>query len=113
MKGKSILVQILSAVILVIGSAGSLLSVKAMAVAGVVSAALTLVMKTFFPSGYLVQGWTMVLWITNVGFALIQIVNLVGTISFISPTIVNALAVIVNTVILVVANQENGTLANK
>lgn len=109
-QGKSIIVQIITTLLIVIGSAGSLLSVKGMAVVGALSAVLTLVLKTFFSSGQLVQGWDLLLWVTNVGMIILQAVNIFGAVIFIPVEVLNYLAVIINTVILVVANQSYGIM---
>lgn len=113
MKGKSIVVQILTTIILVVGSVGSLFNETWMAVLGVVAAAATLIVKTFFPSGTLVVGWDVLLWATNIGYAILQITNLVADVAWIDPAVINAMAVVINTVILVIANSKNGVLANK
>lgn len=104
MKGKSILFQILMTMVIVLGSAGSLLGDTAMAWAGMIGAALTVVIKTFFPSGTLVSGWDAMLWATNIGAVIIQIMNLVNDVTFIDPAVINATMVIINTVILVIGN---------
>jgi hypothetical protein len=113
MKGKSIAVQILTTIILIVGSVGSLFNETWVAVLGVVAAAATLIVKTFFPSGTLVFGWDILLWATNIGYVILQITNMVGTVAWIDPTIINAMAVVINTVILVIANGQNGVLASK
>lgn len=104
MKGKSILFQILMTMVIVLGSAGSLLGDTAMAWTGMIGAALTVVIKTFFPSGTLVSGWDAMLWATNIGAVIIQIMNLVNDVTFIDPAVINATMVIINTVILVIGN---------
>ena len=109
-QGKSIIVQIITTLILVIGSAGSLLSVKAAAIVGALSMVLTLVLKTFYPSGQLVAGWDLLLWVTNVGMIILQAVNIFGSVIFIPVEVINYLAVIINTVILVVSNQSYGLM---
>lgn len=113
MKGKSIVAQILMTILIVLGSAGSLFGAAAMAWLGVIGAVITLVLKTFFPSGELVSGWTTLLWVTNIGAVIVQATNLVSAVTFIDPAIVNAIMVITNTVILVVANGNNGVLSEK
>lgn len=109
-QGKSIIVQIIITLLIVIGSAGSLLSAKAMAVIGAMSAVLTLILKTFYPTGTLVAGWDLLLWVTNVGMILLQAVNIFSSVVFIPAEVLNYLAVIVNTVILVIANQSYGIM---
>lgn len=104
MKGKSILFQILMTMVIVLGSAGSLLGSTAMAWAGMIGAALTLIIKTFFPSGTLVVGWDVMLWATNIGAVVLQIMNLMSAVTFIDPALINAMMVIINTVILVIGN---------
>jgi len=113
MKGKSLIVQIVFTIITVLGSVGALFNDTWIAIFGVVGAALTLIVKTFFPSGTLVFGWDILLWATNIGYVILQITNMVGTVAWIDPTIINAMAVVINTVILVIANGQNGVLASK
>jgi len=113
MKGKSIVVQILTTIILVVGSVGSLFNETWMAMLGVVAAAATLIIKTFFPSGTLVVGWDVLLWATNIGYAILQITNLVADVAWIDPSVINAMAIVINTVILIIANSKNGVLASK
>jgi uncharacterized membrane protein len=109
-QGKSIIVQIITTLLLVIGSAGSLLSVKAAAIVGALSAVLTLFLKTVYPSGQLAQGWDLLLWVTNIGMIILQAVNIFGSVIFIPVEVINYLTVIINTVILVVANQSYGLM---
>ena len=113
-QAKSLIVQVLTTIILVIGSAGSLLSAKAAAFAGIISAAFTLILNEFFPSGELVQGWSLVLWVTNLGAVALQIINMIGTVTFIDPAVINYLTIGINTLILVIAkNYGNGALIGK
>lgn len=109
-QGKSIIVQIITTLLLVIGSAGSLLSVKTAAVLGAVSMVLTLVLKTFYSSGELAKGWDLLLWVTNVGAIILQSINIFGSVIFIPVEVINYLTVIINTVILIVANQSYGLM---
>lgn len=104
MKGKSILFQILMTMVIVLGSAGSLLGDAAMAWAGMIGAALTVIIKTFLPSGTLVSGWDAMLWATNIGAVVLQIMNLASAVTFIDPALINSMMVIINTVILVIGN---------
>lgn len=104
MKGKSILFQILMTMVIVLGSAGSLLGETAMAWAGMIGAALTVIIKTFLPSGTLVVGWDVMLWATNIGAVVLQIMNLASAVTFIDPALINAMMVVINTVILVIGN---------
>lgn len=100
-------------IITVVGSMGSLFNETMVAVLGVIAAAATIIIKTFFPSGTLVVGWDVLLWATNIGYAILQITNLMSGVMWINPAIINAMAVIINTVILVIANSKNGLLASK
>lgn len=109
-KGKSIIVQIVTAMLIAIVSMGHLFNDTTTAILGAVGAALVLVMKTFFPTGTLVPGWDLLLWVTNVGAVILQLVNIFSSVIFIPAEVLGYLTAIVNTVILIIANQEYGIM---
>ena len=65
MKKKSLIVSVLSALILIIGSYAGMFTGTVQAWMGIATIALTMTLTTFFPSGTIVKGWTWVMWATS------------------------------------------------
>lgn len=93
---KSLAVQILTVIILMIGAYMGAFSTGAQAWLGIVSMGLTLVLSTFFPSGSMPTGWTTIMWITNISGVVLQVLNAMGTSGLIDAQVVNMIMIGIN-----------------
>ncbi|CAB4147089.1 hypothetical protein UFOVP518_11 [uncultured Caudovirales phage] len=112
-QGKSIIVQIAMIILIVLGSFGNLFGLEVMMWTGMIGAGITLIVKTFFPSGVLVKGWDILLWATNIGMIIIQITNMVADVTWVSPAVINVMQVAINMIILIIGNVNTGILKAK
>ena len=101
MKGKSVAVQIITTVILLIGAFGANLSGTFAAWLGIVSMALTLILSTFAPSGTFVKGWSVVMWATNIGGILTQLLVATSDAGLVAANITNGIIVVINIILQV------------
>lgn len=107
---KSLAVQIMTVLVLLIGAYAGFFSEGAQAWLGIVSMALTLTLSTFFPSGTLPKGWTSVMWITNVSGVALQLLNAIGNEGLVDAQTINIIMIAINTVLqVVVKNYESNT----
>lgn len=93
---KSLAVQLLTVVILMIGAYAGLFSTGAQAWLGIASMALTLVLTTFFPSGNMPTGWTAIMWVTNITGVVLQILNSLGETGLVDAQTVNMIMIGIN-----------------
>lgn len=96
---KSLIAQVLSIVVIVIGAYSFNFSGTTLAVLGVVSFSITQFLATFMPSGTWVAGWHVTSWIVNVAGVLIQILNLMGEQALISPMLLNQIIIGLNLIV--------------
>lgn len=108
MKTKSLIVQVLTVLILAIGSYSGMFSPAVAAWLGIISMAATLTLSTFFPSGTIVTGWTWVMWATNISGVVVQILNLTSENGLIAPNITNSIIIAINIFIQVFLKDYNG-----
>lgn len=101
MKGKSIAVQILTTVLLLLGANIFGFTGVAAAWAGIASMALTLVLSTFAPSGTFVKGWSVVMWATNIGGIIIQLLSAMSDQSLVAANITNGIIIVINIILQV------------
>jgi hypothetical protein len=93
---KSLAVQILTVLVLLIGAYSGLFSATGQAWLGIVSMAATLVLSTFFPSGTLPSGWNKIMWITNITGVVLQLLAAIGSAGLIDPMTVNTIIIAIN-----------------
>ncbi len=96
MKGKSLLVQILTTLVLVIGSYGKLFDATTAAWLGIVSMGLTAVLGTFFKSGEFVKGWSKVMIVVNAIGILVQLLNATSDNGLLPSDVVNYVIIGIN-----------------
>lgn len=96
MKGKSLAVTIMSALVLILGSYSGYFTDHVQSWLGIVSMGLVLTMSTFFPSGKMVSGFTPILVLSNVLSIVIQLLNATADKSLISPEVVNGVIIGIN-----------------
>lgn len=97
MKGKSIAVQVFAFLIAAVGAYGALFTAGVQAWLGVVAFALTMIMNSpFLSTGTWPQGWSNVMWITNVCGVIIQIGNYLGDHALVDPLIINYIIIGIN-----------------
>jgi len=96
---KSLIAQILSIVVLIIGAYSFNFSGTTLAILGIASFSITQFLATFMPSGTWVDGWHITTWIVNVAGVLIQVLNLVGEHNLISPMLLNQIIIGLNLIV--------------
>ena len=97
MKGKSLIVQIFTLAILMIAAYSGLFSASSAAWLGVASLALTLTLNSpLLSSGSWPSGWAPVMWISNIGGILLQVLSQIGEKNLIEPNIVNYVIIGIN-----------------
>lgn len=96
MRAKSLLVNLLTTIILVIGSYGKLFDATTAAWLGVISMTLTSVLSVYFPSGIMVAGWKPLLILFNALGIGMQFLNLAGDAALIPADVVNYIIIGVN-----------------
>lgn len=107
MEKKSLAVQFITVVILMIGAYTGMFNSGVQAWLGIVSMALTLGLSTFFPSGTLVKGWTAVMWALNISGIVLQLLNALGGSGLVDPQITNAIMIGINILIQVFVKNYN------
>lgn len=115
MKGKSLLVQILTTIILVIGSYGKLFDATTAAWLGIVSMGLTSILGTFFKSGEFVKGWSKVMIAVNAIGILVQLLNASSENGLLPADVVNYVVIGINIFMGVFLKDYigNGSIAEK
>ncbi len=98
---KSLAVQILTVIILMIGAYSGMMSPTAQAWMGIVAMAATVTLSTFFPSGQIVKGWTTIMWITNISGVVLQLLNAMGNSGLIDVQTINMIMIGINILIQV------------
>lgn len=93
---KSIAVQILTVLVLLIGAYSGMFGATAQAWLGIVSMGATLVLSTFFPSGTLPTGWNKIMWITNITGVVLQLLTALGSTGLIDPMVINTIIIAIN-----------------
>lgn len=93
---KSLAVQILTVLVLLIGAYSGMFGATAQAWLGIVSMGATLVLSTFFPSGTLPTGWNKLMWITNITGVVLQLLTAIGSTGLIDPMMVNTIIIAIN-----------------
>ena len=103
MEKKSLAVQLITVVVLMIGAYSGMFGTGSQAWLGIVSMAATLALTTFFPSGTVVKGWTAVMWLVNLGGIVVQLMNAMGSAGLVSAEVTNAIMIGINIIIQVFA----------
>lgn len=93
---KSLAVQILTVIVLMIGAYMGSFNNETQAWLGIVSMALTLTLSTFFPSGSMPTGWTAILWVTNIAGVVLQVLNAIGTAGLVDAQVINMIMIAIN-----------------
>lgn len=93
---KSLAVQILTVIVLMIGAYMGSFSTGVQAWLGIVSMGLTLVLTTFFPSGSMSAGWTTIMWVTNISGVVLQVLNAMGTAGLVDAQVINMIMIAIN-----------------
>ena len=97
MKGKSLVVSIMSVMIAAIASYSGLVAPHIQAWLGIVSFGLTILLSSqIFASGTFPKGWTTVMWITNISGIVIQLMSAIGEKGLIDPNICNYIIIGIN-----------------
>lgn len=102
---KSLAVQIITILVLLIGAYAGFFSESAQAWLGIVSMALTLTLSTFFPTGTLPKGWTAIMWIANVCGVVMQLLNAIGDAGLIDAQTINIVMIGINIILQVIVKQ--------
>lgn len=93
---KSLAVQILTVLVLLIGAYSGLFGDTAQAWLGIVSMGATLVLSTFFPSGNMPSGWNKIMWITNITGVALQLLTAIGSAGLVDVMTINTIIVSIN-----------------
>lgn len=109
---KSLAVQILTVLILLIGAYAGLFGATTQAWLGIISMGATLVLSTFFPSGTLPTGWDKIMWVTNITGVVLQLITAIGSAGLIDVMTVNAIIISIN-IFLQLFIKNYGVIANK
>lgn len=97
MKGKSLVVSILSVAVAAIASYSGLVAPHVQAWLGILSFGITLLLSSpILASGTFPQGWTSVMWITNIAGIIIQLMSAIGDKGLIDPAIANYIIIGIN-----------------
>lgn len=102
---KSLAVQILTVLVLLIGAYSGYLNPSAQAWLGIVSMGLTLTLSTFFPSGSLPKGWTAIMWITNISGVVMQLLNALGDNGLVDAQTINIIMIAINVILQVIVKE--------
>lgn len=102
---KSLAVQIMTVLVLLIGAYAGFFSSSAQAWLGITSMALTLTLSTFFPSGTLPTGWTLIMWVTNIAGVIMQLLNAIGDQGLVDAQTINIIMIAINVLMQVVVKQ--------
>jgi len=98
---KSLAVQLLTVIILLIGAYSGMFSTGAQAWLGIVSMAVTLGLTTFFPSGTMPKGWTTIMWVANIAGVVLQILNAMGSTGLVDSQTINMIMIGINVMLQV------------
>jgi len=101
MEKKSLAVQMITAVLLLIGAYSGMFTEGVQAWLGIASMALTLVLSTLYPSGTLVKGWTTMMWVFNISGIVLQLLDTMGKTALLEPKVVNGIMIGINILIQV------------
>ena len=93
---KSLAVQLLTVVILMIGAYMGSFSAGVQAWLGIASMAITLVLSTFFASGTMPSGWTTLMWVSNIAGVVLQVANALGTTGLVDAQTINMIMIGIN-----------------
>lgn len=93
---KSLAVQILTVLVLLIGAYSGLFGASTQAWLGIISMGATLILSTFFPSGTLPSGWDKIMWVTNITGVALQLLTAIGSAGLIDPMTINAIIISIN-----------------
>lgn len=93
---KSLAVQILTVLILLVGAYSGLFGPTGQAWLGIISMGATLTLSTFFPSGTLPTGWDKIMWITNITGVALQLLIAIGSAGLVDPMAINAIIITIN-----------------
>lgn len=96
MKAKSLAVQLLTALILVIGAYSNMLPASVAAWLGIVSMAATLILNQWFSTGTIVKGWTWVMWATNIAGIVLQLMAAIGDNGLLAANVTNGIIIAIN-----------------
>lgn len=96
MKGKSIAVQIVTTLVLLIGYFGNMFDAGTAAILAAISYGLTAVLSTFAPSGEWVKGWNVVMWATNIVGVVTQILNYTSDNGLVAVNVTGAIIAVLN-----------------
>lgn len=96
---KSLIVQIITILILVIGAYSGYFTSTTQAWLGVISFAATITLSTFAPSGVWVKGWSTTSLIVNIAGALVQAINVISENDLVNPQILNGFIIGLNLII--------------
>lgn len=102
---KSLAVQILTALVLLIGAYAGFFSPEVQAWLGIASMALTLTLSTVFPSGTLPTHWTTVMWITNVSGIILQVLTVIGEQGLVDAQTINIVMIAINVILQTIVKQ--------
>jgi hypothetical protein len=102
---KSLAVQIMTILILLIGAYTGLFSSEVQAWLGIAAMALTLTLSTFFPTGTLPKQWTAIMWITNVSGVIMQLLNALGSQGLVDAQTINIVMIAINVIMQTVVKQ--------
>lgn len=108
---KSIAVQIITVLVLLIGAYVGFFSPSGQAWLGIISMGLTLALSTFFPSGTFPKGWTAIMWVTNISGVVMQLLNAMGTQGLVEPQTINFIMIAINLILQIVIKQYGTTSA--
>lgn len=103
MEKKSLAVQIITVVVLMIGAYAELFGASVQAWLGIAAMAGTVALSTFFPSGTPVKGWTTVMWVVNIAGVVTQLLLAMGEQKLLDVQVVNGIIIGMNILIQVFA----------
>lgn len=102
---KSLAVQIMTALVLLIGAYAGFFSSGIQAWLGIASMALTLTLSTVFPSGTLPTHWTTVMWITNISGIVLQVLTVIGEQGLVDAQTINIVMIAINVILQTIVKQ--------
>lgn len=102
---KSLAVQIMTILVLLIGAYTGLFSPEVQAWLGIAAMALTLTLSTFFPTGTLPKQWTTIMWVTNIAGVIMQLFNALGSQGLVDAQTINMVMIAINVILQTVVKQ--------
>lgn len=99
MKGKSIVVSLISFAVAMLGLFSAGMSDQLQLILGGVTLLLTAVLSTFFKTGELPTGWTTVMWVSNIALVVMMVLNYYSGNGFINPAVVTMIGAVINAII--------------